>query len=508
MSTNSNPNLLPTVSVSATQQMRHNNAFGGSAVSMTFGIGTNGWSACAGTEIEVWGQGYVDLLARRGSTGLKFTFSDALEAGVYYLKWSARGRWAEDTTGNPAENKYTVKFYKNGQEFCSTMEFDATIIAPQDSAEVLDFAFTLDEPAIVSVEFVPSGTGTRGPLIGTNPSLELVEIEVRQTNYPENIVGNTDFGGNEIERVINEGDIAWITGTPNPARLQARLKCSALLEWSCTLCVNTERTEVTRKNVATENFCAESGVLSAGAVLDITGMCPVSIVGGIFHLSVLFKTTFNSIGHVAFPEKSFFVRGRNPSDAVVKAEILHLMGSDFPYAWAIAAHESYEPSNGTTYNQFNTEGGVMGTPNFGYKDGWGIGQIDYSVSGTTASTEEVYNWRTNINSIKKILKEKREMFLRIKEKAERYWERMGVSVSFPSTYFYEGVLVSSEMLSVCVYYNGASGRNGDNSGSLPKYDGSSFPWELVNEELVFVDNGNNYAKKIAVVLNGEMKYVE
>ena len=84
----SNPNLLPAVSVSATQTMQHNNAFGGNAVNITYGVGNNGWTSISGAEIEVWGQGYVDLLARKGGAGLKYTFSNTLEAGIYYLKWS------------------------------------------------------------------------------------------------------------------------------------------------------------------------------------------------------------------------------------------------------------------------------------------------------------------------------------------------------------------------------------------------------------------------------------
>lgn len=109
--TTTNPNLLPVVSISATQKMRHANAFGGNETSVTFGTGTNGWGTTTGTEIEVWSQGYVDLLARRGSAGLRYTFSQKLGKGIYYLKWRAMGRWPEDTTGTAAENKYSVKIF-------------------------------------------------------------------------------------------------------------------------------------------------------------------------------------------------------------------------------------------------------------------------------------------------------------------------------------------------------------------------------------------------------------
>jgi len=53
MNSTANTNLLPCVPTSETQKMRHANAFGGSAVEVTFGTGINGWRACVGTEIEV-----------------------------------------------------------------------------------------------------------------------------------------------------------------------------------------------------------------------------------------------------------------------------------------------------------------------------------------------------------------------------------------------------------------------------------------------------------------------
>ena len=63
-------------------------------------------------------------------------------------------------------------------------------------------------------------------------------------------------------------------------------------------------------------------------------------------------------------------------------------------------------------------------------------------------------------------------------------------------------------LSVAVYYNGAAGRNGSMSKSMPTYNGSRFPWELVNGTLVFVDNGNSYAESIVDILFSENVYVE
>lgn len=499
MSSNSNPNLLPTVSVSATQQMRHNNAFGGNAVSMTFGVGTNGWSACAGTEIEVWGQGYVDLLARRGSTGLKFTFSDALEAGVYYLKWSARGRWAEDTTGNPAENGYNVQI-ASSSEIIDQGVFEANIIDPSNGAESFGMFFKLSEPQAISIAFLPTGTGTRGPLVGMTPTLEKVEIEVVQTNYPEGIVGNSDDGTRYSERIIGSGEIAWITGQPEAANLVARLKCSSVKNWSLALSIRSERTE----RGDTDNRDKKFEDLKALTV-GITTEC----IGGKFTLTATDLVSQENVSAWVFPEIEFKVRGRNPMDSVVRAYIDETVGAEFPYAWAIAVKETR--AYNTIYNQFNSREGTgdyLGKPNYGSPDGWGISQIDYSASGSTASTEEVYNWRTNIASMQTILAEKRNTFLRIKARVLEYWASQGIPVEFPEVYEFKGHSVSTEMLSVAVYYNGASGRNGSMSEAMPTYNGSRFPWELVNGVPVFVDNGNSYAESVVDILFSESAYVE
>lgn len=497
MSAYSNPNLLPVVSVSATQIMQHTNAFGGNAVSITYGVGNNGWTSVSGSEIEVWGQGYVDLLARRGSTGLKYTFSDTLEAGIYYLKWSARGRWPEDSTGSSAENEYNVQI----ADFSGIVNlgvFEANVIEPSESAENFGMFFELLEPRVISIAFIPTGAGTRGPLIGIVPILEKVEIEVVQTNYPEEVVGNSDKGTLYSERIIGNDEIAWITGTPDAAKLVAKLKCSSLKNWSFALSIRSERSErgtVDNRDEKFENLEDQD--------VDI----PTECIGGNFTLTVTKLISQEDVSFLVFPKINFKVRGRNPMDEVVRSTIDTMMGATFPYAWAIALHETI--ASNTIYNQFNSRGeNYIGKPNFGYPDGWGIAQIDYSASGSTASTEEVYNWKTNIASMQTILIEKRNTFLRIKERVLEYWAEQGTPIEFPDTYEFNGHIVSTEMLSVAVYYNGASGRNGSMSESMPTYNGSRFPWELVDGILVFVDNGNSYAESIVNILFFENVYVE
>lgn len=91
----------------------------------------------------------------------------------------------------------------------------------------------------------------------------------------------------------------------------------------------------------------------------------------------------------------FHIRGNNPTEATVRAEI----GTNPWYAIPIAKHESDRPSQGRFFAQFNTIG-VLGPnpddyrycPNFGAPNGWGIFQLDTPNPGA----QELWNWRTNV----------------------------------------------------------------------------------------------------------------
>lgn len=487
MSTYSNPNLLPPVSVSATQRMRHNNAFGGNAV----GIGTNGWSTCTGSEIEVWGQGYVDLLARRGRTGLKYTFSDTLEAGVYYLKWSARGRWAEDTTGSPAENGYNVQIASSSGIIDQGL-FEANIIDPASGAECFGIFFKLSEPQAISIAFVPTGTGTRGPLVGITPILEKVEIEVVQTNYPEDIVGNSDKGTQYSERIIGNGEIAWITGLPEAANLVARLKCSSLKNWSLALRIRTERMERETVDDRDERF-ENLGALP----VDITTEC----IGGKFTLVATTLVSQEDVSAWFFPGVEFKVRGRNPMDTVARAYIDETVGSEFPYAWAIAMKETR--AYNTVYNQFNSregDGDYLGKPNYGSPDGWGISQIDGKGQGRVITTAEVYNWKVNVASMLPVLRSKKGGEFNLRKNAAKSFYG-SAWIDLPETYQLNGYVINVVDLTTIVLYNGA--------GGCPSYGDYSFPWKIENGTWVFKDNKNGYGAEVCKILSaGTMSYDE
>ncbi|MCR5183710.1 MAG: hypothetical protein K6B46_03315 [Opitutales bacterium] len=484
MTTISNPNLLPPVSVSATQRMQHNNAFGGNAVSITYGVGNNGWTSVSGSEIEVWGQGYVDLLARRGSTGLKYTFSGTLEAGVYYLKWSARGRWAEDTTGNPAENEYNVQI-ADSSGIVNLGVFEANVIEPSEGAENFGMFFELSEPRAISIAFIPTGTGTRGPLVGIDPVLEKVEIEVVQTNYPEGIVGNSDNETSYSERIIADGEIAWITGQPEAANLVARLKCSSLKNWSLSLSIRSER----RERNTTDDRDKRFENLEVSSVDITTEEC----IGGKFTLTVTNLVSQEDVSFLVFPKIEFKVRGRNPMDSVVRAYIDETVGNEFPYAWAIAVKETL--ASNTIYNQFNSREGnnnYLGKPNYGSPDGWGISQIDGRGQGRTITTAEVYNWQVNIASMLPVLRSKKgEEFSLRKNAAKSFYGNAWIEM--PETYELNGYVINVIDLTTIVLYNGA--------GGCPLYGSYGFPWKIENGVWVFKDNQTGYGAKVCKILS-------
>ena len=99
---------------------------------------------------------------------------------------------------------------------------------------------------------------------------------------------------------------------------------------------------------------------------------------------------------------SFKILGKNPDDAKAHQYISSVAEPlGFPWAWAIAKHESKGSTSGTFYNQFaevNGDWGKKGEPWHSRQEGngWGIFQRDDTGNGIPVTTNQVWNWQENV----------------------------------------------------------------------------------------------------------------
>lgn len=113
-------------------------------------------------------------------------------------------------------------------------------------------------------------------------------------------------------------------------------------------------------------------------------------------------------------EYKFYVRGYNPSKSAVYA----YAENNFPASYTpwfykkLMVHESGS-GNVSEMLQFNIGGtvspspsSIAALPNWGYPDGWGIMQLDYSGSGTTTAEKCLWNWKNNVEKGLDILNDK------------------------------------------------------------------------------------------------------
>ncbi len=106
--------------------------------------------------------------------------------------------------------------------------------------------------------------------------------------------------------------------------------------------------------------------------------------------------------------RKFKILGENPQDNIVVDYLRSRMGMHW-YALPIAKHESRIGSR--IYNQFN-EGTVSYTdePNKGDPDGWGVMQLDGNGLNRIITSEEVWNWKINVNNGVDVVSTKRNSF--------------------------------------------------------------------------------------------------
>jgi hypothetical protein len=192
----------------------------------------------------------------------------------------------------------------------------------------------------------------------------------------------------------------------------------------------------------------------------------------------------------------FKVLGRNPSDSAARKYIDSRKSSPW-FAWAIAQHESRQGAR--VYNQFNTTQEFTFEPNFGPPDGWGMFQLD-SARGKPITTEEIWNWRTNVKAgVKELVDIKREArayFNAVRRTYPVQWEAPPRFYIPPGT---ETKLTYLEAAQIQLY-NGASVvvllRNASGGSDYYRSCWAFDPVGPVGRRWTFVPNRNDYVRKV------------
>ena len=316
----------------------------------------------------------------------------------------------------------------------------------------------------------------------------LCPLELLQTNMPNVGVAenSTDVGGQRRARPISIGGIAFITGQPAMAELQARFRnmpASVSVEWR--LEIRSERTE--RGTLDDRNFPTTGWVtLQGDAEWDITAAMNGEFVGG--DCTLHYRLNGANAGSVTFR-----LRGKNPLDVDARARITASVGADFAaYAWAMAQHESRQGNR--VYNQFNTQGGIEGTLNFGGPNGWGVCQIDRTAAEGGVSTAEVWNWHQNVAAMQAKLVEKQTTYRRF---IGYFRDSYGTQANWsepPAAHTEGAVTLPAEAWGVMVLYNGADGGV-PVSAPPSRPQGFRSPWIFNPQTGVwsFHDNSQDYA---------------
>ncbi|MGN0844589.1 MAG: hypothetical protein ACI4QT_05135, partial [Kiritimatiellia bacterium] len=195
---------------------------------------------------------------------------------------------------------------------------------------------------------------------------------------------------------------------------------------------------------------------------------------------------------------SHFIRGKNPLDADVISYLgTHLEQRFQRIALPILRHETRQRKY--LFNQFNSGAKLTELPNYGYPGGWGISQIDRTGSegDKTITTDEVWNWKTNVNLVNGVLREKSSMALSFVSRFRKeygqtaQWSEPTFEFSLPE---YPSVSLQPIEWSEVVLYNGTNGVPASVAA------GYRFASPLVfstEKGWLFYDNNNQYAHRIA-----------
>jgi hypothetical protein len=265
--------------------------------------------------------------------------------------------------------------------------------------------------------------------------------------------------------------------------------------------IKTERSERGTKD--DKNYPASGyKTLPGNQAWDIGAEFGTDFVGGKCKL-------FYKVGGGAEQTLEFSIRGKNPKDDDAKAYVNnHAKAATYPYAWAMVQHESRQGNR--CYNQFNSGGdgpGSLERPNFTGPDGWGIAQLDEPLD-VSASTNEVYEWKKNVDKFYLEMDEKEAATNRFFAAVARTYPNDPDSSSPPASYTVTGTntAYSAKQLSTMILYNGARGTpvstlkngNGNNTSNFQN------PWTFNpnrTPKWQFTDNYYNYAVD---VIHGEV----
>jgi hypothetical protein len=138
----------------------------------------------------------------------------------------------------------------------------------------------------------------------------------------------------------------------------------------------------------------------------------------------------------------------------------------FQYLPAILAHEA-------RFRQFNIAGGFIGEPNWGFPNGWGIGQIDYRDNQVPA--QYLWSWRDNMFKARDTLQDKinqHEAYmraLRTHHGAAVFCDPALSGVVKDFTVGAQNYTLSVRLSDIIKRYNGASGGSVNLNGSNIPY---------------------------------------
>ena len=181
-----NTPIFPALEEASRQSMYHATAWYNGRVDLAFitPTATSKWQAAVGTELEYWNVGYYDLLARNNSKSIAITLN-ALPAQEYVLCWKHMKRPDNGETG------YSVSV-KIGEEVIASQSFTAPERTQAEGGEDVSLNFTLAQGGLdnVTIVFMPTGTSTSGPLVGSIALREAITVSEVNLNAGD---GGTEF---------------------------------------------------------------------------------------------------------------------------------------------------------------------------------------------------------------------------------------------------------------------------------------------------------------------------
>ena len=181
-----NTPIFPALEEASRQSMYHATAWYNGRVDLAFitPTATSKWQAAVGTELEYWNVGYYDLLARNNSKGIAITLN-ALPAQKYALCWKHMKRPDNGETG------YTVSV-RIGEEVIASQSFTAPERSQSEGGENVSLSFILTQDGLdnVTIIFMPTGTSTSGPMVGSIALREAITVSEVNLNAGD---GGTEF---------------------------------------------------------------------------------------------------------------------------------------------------------------------------------------------------------------------------------------------------------------------------------------------------------------------------